>query len=64
MTISKSDFEIDADSDGSLSLNCGDGKYGESDLIFGCGYIGADPKIEDQRAILEYIMLAISKMEE
>ena len=58
----ESDFSIDEFSDGALSLTCGEGM--ERDLVFASGAMRGDPLLEEQRAILEYIMAALKAYKE
>jgi hypothetical protein len=58
-TPDKSKFTIGQFRDGAVVLHCGDGM--EHDLIFSLGCMYNDPQLEEQKAILEYIISAINK---
>lgn len=57
--IKPNDFRIDSFRDGALVLTCGkDGM--ESDLVFAAGSTTGSPVLEKQKAILEFILTAVS----
>lgn len=57
----KSDFRIEEFATGALCLSCGDSM--DEDLIFASGAMKGDPDLDEQRKILEFILVAINAYE-